>query len=90
MVFLRIQIFLKSLFFHVWAGFPKSTQSEIVQRFSICQQCEEFDSIKKECSICGCNINTKKRFLNKLAWADQECPIGKWGKIGANNDNQNK
>ena len=42
-----------------------------------------------ECSICGCNINTKKKFMNKLAWADQECPIGKWKKIGVNNDNKN-
>jgi hypothetical protein len=43
-----------------------------------------------ECSVCGCNINTKKIFMNKLAWADQECPIGKWGKIGENDDNKNQ
>lgn len=30
--------------------------------------------------MCGCNVNRKKVFLNKLAWADQECPLGKWGK----------
>ena len=89
MIFLKIKIFLKSLFFHVWSGFPKSTQSEIFQRFSICQQCEEFNSTKMECSVCGCSINTKKKFMNKLAWADQECPIGKWKKIGVNNDNKN-
>lgn len=23
----------------------------------------------------------QKIFLNKLAWADQECPVGKWNKI---------
>lgn len=90
MTFLKIKIFLKSLLFHIWSGFPKSTQSEILQRFSICKQCEEFNSTKMECSICGCNINTKKIFMNKLAWADQECPIGKWGKIGDNNDNKNQ
>ena len=28
--------------------------------------------------------------MNKLAWADQECPIGKWGKIGENDDNKNQ
>jgi hypothetical protein len=27
---------------------------------------------------CGCNINNKKIFMNKLAWADQKCPLGKW------------
>jgi uncharacterized paraquat-inducible protein A len=83
MVLLKIKVFLKSLLFHIWAGFPKSTQSEIYQRFSICKDCNEFNTIKKECNICGCNINTKKVFLNKLAWADQECPLGKWTKIGA-------
>lgn len=67
----------------MWAGFPKTTQEEIYQRFSICKVCEEFNLVKKECNICGCNINTKKVFLNKLAWADQECPLRKWGKIGA-------
>lgn len=30
--------------------------------------------------MCGCNVNNKKIFLNKLAWADQECPLGKWKK----------
>ena len=30
--------------------------------------------------MCGCNVNGKKVFLNKLAWADQECPLGKWKK----------
>jgi len=90
MIILKIQVFLKSLFFHIWSGLPKSTQAEINQRFFICRECSEFNSIKMECSICGCNINTKKRFLNKLAWADQECPIGKWKKREQNNDNQNK
>jgi hypothetical protein len=31
--------------------------------------------------VCGCAISNKKIFLNKLAWADQECPIGKWKKL---------
>jgi hypothetical protein len=32
------------------------------------------------CLMCGCNLSKKKVFLNKLAWADQECPLGKWKK----------
>lgn len=28
---------------------------------------------------CGCNIGTEEKFLNKLAWASEACPIGKWG-----------
>jgi uncharacterized paraquat-inducible protein A len=81
MLLLRIQTFLKSLFFHVWNGFPKTTQSEIFDRYSICIECENFNPKKSQCDICGCAISKKSIFLNKLAWADQECPINKWSKI---------
>ncbi len=77
----KIITFIKSLFFHIYAGFPKSTQQQINDRHSICLSCERFDSLNKECMECGCNINNRKIFLNKLAWADQECPLGKWKKI---------
>jgi uncharacterized paraquat-inducible protein A len=73
--------FFKSLFFHIWAGFPKSTQTEINYRLSICQSCEMYNKDNQSCMICGCNINNKKIFLNKLAWADQKCPIEKWKEI---------
>lgn len=82
MLLLKIKTFLKSLLFHVYAGFPKSTKEEIVYRYNICLCCEEFNKRKSECGVCGCNINTKRVFLNKLAWADQECPLGKWKKRG--------
>lgn len=81
MFLLKLKTFLKSLLFHVYSGFPKSTQDEINYRYNICLSCEKFKKEKSECGICGCNINKKKMFLNKLAWADQECPIGKWPKI---------
>lgn len=78
----KIKTFLKSLAFHVWAGFPKSSQQQIDSRFAICQACDEFYNSKDStCLVCGCNISRKKVFLNKLAWADQECPVGKWKKI---------
>jgi uncharacterized paraquat-inducible protein A len=78
---LRIQTFLKSLFWHVWAGFPKSTQEQIDYRLNICLSCDKYDATNKECSICGCNVNNKRIFMNKLAWADQHCPLDKWPKI---------
>lgn len=77
----KIITFIKSLFFHIYAGFPKSTQQQINDRYNICLSCERFDHINKECMECGCNINNRKIFLNKLAWADQECPLGKWEKV---------
>jgi hypothetical protein len=81
MIILRLTTFLKSLFFHIRSGLPKCTQSEILYRYNICIPCDEFDKQKSQCSVCGCNISKKSQFLNKLAWADQECPKGKWTKI---------
>jgi len=79
MIFInKIVTFIKSLMFHVYAGFPKSTQEQINIRYEICLQCDSFDKVNKECMECGCNINNKRIFMNKLAWADQKCPIGKW------------
>lgn len=78
---LKIKTFLRSLLFHVYSGFPKSTQEEINYRFKICSSCDMYDKQHSQCLVCGCNIGQKKIFLNKLAWADQKCPIDKWEKI---------
>lgn len=80
MYYYKIITFIKSLFFHIYAGFPKCTQQQISDRYNICINCDRFDDINNECKECGCNINNRKIFMNKLAWADQECPIGKWQK----------
>jgi uncharacterized paraquat-inducible protein A len=69
---------MKSLIFHIYAGFPKCTQQEINERFNICLGCDSFDSNQSQCMECGCNVNNKKIFMNKLAWADQHCPLDKW------------
>jgi hypothetical protein len=81
MLLIRIKTFLKSLWFHVWNGFPKTTKQEILYRYGICQECSDFNQIRSECNICGCAISKKSKFLNKLAWADQQCPLNKWPKI---------
>lgn len=81
MLLIKIKTFLKSLIFHIYAGSPKSTQQQIIDRYKICIICDEYNWVKSECGICGCAISKKSKFLNKLAWADQECPIGKWKKI---------
>lgn len=78
---LKLKTFIKSLWWHVYAGFPKSTQQQIDLRYNICKRCEKFISTKSECGVCGCSLGDKKRFMNKLAWADQSCPIGKWSSI---------
>lgn len=73
---IRIKTFLKSLFFHIQAGLPKSSQLMIDNRYDICLSCDKFE--KNQCLVCGCNVTNKKVFLNKLAWADQKCPLEKW------------
>jgi hypothetical protein len=77
----KIKTFIKSLWFHVWLGFPKCSIDKIRQRYAICTGgCEMYNIKDSTCLVCGCNVNNKKVFLNKLAWADQECPLGKWSK----------
>ena len=78
MIFKKIINFLRSLWWHIWLGFPKSTPLQILDRYAICEACEEFDPKGSQCLVCGCSLSKKKNFMNKLAWADQKCPIGKW------------
>lgn len=78
---LKIKTFINSLWFHVWCGLPKCTIEQIKYRFSICTApCEMYNIKDSTCMMCGCNVNNRKIFLNKLAWADQRCPLGKWEK----------
>lgn len=44
----------------------------------ICKTCEHFTG--KRCEVCGCFIDETRDNINKLAWATEECPVGKWGK----------
>lgn len=74
----RILIFLKSLMWHIYSGLPKSDTLTIHKRYAICVGCSSYDADNKQCMECGCNISNKKQFLNKLAWADQKCPLNKW------------
>lgn len=62
---------------HVAAGAPMASDEEVASRFAICQGCEHFDG--KACGKCGCQVNRERAYLSKLSWADQSCPVGKWG-----------
>lgn len=74
----KISNFGKALSSHISQGMPQCSEEQILKRYSICQDCEFFKD--ETCSKCGCPIFRNKRFASKLAWADQECPIGKWTK----------
>lgn len=71
---------------HIINGMPSCTQEQIDARLDICKSCPLFIRKHGDEGVCGhencgCDIKSKKQFLSKLGWADQECPIGKWGKI---------
>lgn len=78
MLLIRIKTFIKSLFWHISRGLPKSSRATIASRYAICTSCSSYDVSNRQCVECGCNISNKKEFLNKLAWADQKCPKDKW------------
>jgi hypothetical protein len=64
---------------HVAAGMPQATDEQVAARFAICQTCEHFDG--KACGKCGCPVVREKKFLSKLSWANESCPVGKWGPV---------
>ena len=66
---------------HVAAGMPQATDDEVARRFAICQGCEHFDG--RACKKCGCPVVREKKFLSKLSWANESCPVGKWGPVSS-------
>lgn len=64
---------------HLAAGMPMCTEEQVAERFAICQGCEFLKD--NACTKCGCPVNREKRFISKLSWANEKCPIGKWGAI---------
>lgn len=73
---------------HVFAGLPTCTQEQIDERHSICMACELYrpDKDNPEVGVCshsscGCGVSRQDKFVSKLAWSDQPCPLGKWPAI---------
>jgi hypothetical protein len=93
----QVRNFAEAAWNHLIKGMPKASTEDIARRLEICLTCPYFKRIKKDKEVihgicthehCGCNITNKdeKKFLNKIAWADQNCPVGKWGKIKKGSD----
>lgn len=71
--------FLRAWTLHLLRGSPATPEHARAARLAICQTCPEYDG--RKCKKCGCGIKTTKAWLDKLGWADQSCPIGKWGPV---------
>lgn len=67
---------------HVAAGMPQASDEEVARRFAICQTCEHYDG--KACRHCGCVVVRERKFLSKLSWANEKCPVDKWGPVSGN------
>lgn len=72
----KVRNFATAAVQHVAAGMPMASDEEIIRRHDICRGCEFFKD--NSCSKCGCPVYRDKKFISKLAWADQSCPVGKW------------
>lgn len=87
-LFKRLANFSRAAIAHALRGNPTCSQAQIDERLTICRGCEMFkaDTDRPEFGICthskcGCKVRGEEKFLNKLAWADQECPLGKWKRV---------
>lgn len=75
----KVKNFAQASIEHMLKGMPMCSDEQIIERHNICLGCEYFKD--DTCTKCGCPLIRNKQFVSKLAWADQECPVGKWGKI---------
>ena len=74
----KLKNFAKATVGHISSGMKLCDESKVIERHNICRSCEFFKN--DVCSQCGCPLYRTKTFVSKLSWADQECPVGKWGK----------
>jgi hypothetical protein len=78
--------FAKAAVAHAAAGSPTVSEEKMKERLAICKSCPLFKPNNNQAggvcthSSCGCNVQDNLNYLNKIAWADQECPTGLWGK----------
>lgn len=72
----KVKNFGKAVVNHAVKGFPTCSQEQIIKRHNICMSCEFMK--ENTCIKCGCPLTRNKVYISKLAWADEECPVGKW------------
>lgn len=71
---------------HAVAG-STASEATIALRLAICQGCERYDAGRSICLACGCTCDaTQNGYFNKLAMAEQACPVGKWASVSPRRD----
>ena len=56
---------------------------DVVRQYRLeqCLSCTEYyDPVEETCAhpLCGCGVKRKRGIIDKLSWASQDCPIGRW------------
>ena len=79
----RLSNFTVAAIGHYLKGSPTCSQEQIDERLAICKQCPLFNGKICTHEKCGCNVKDTRGYLNKLAWADQQCPLDppKWTRV---------
>lgn len=73
----KIKNFAKASVEHLANGAKLANEKTILTRYNTCQNCEFF--VNNTCNKCGCPLFSDKKYISKLSWAEQSCPVGKWG-----------
>ena len=80
----RLANFTLAAIRHATSGMPTCTDEQIAERISVCRGCDKFlpEPSNPEigaCTECGCPVSDQlSKFVSKIAWADQRCPLEKW------------
>lgn len=88
----RLANFTVAAIQHVIAGAPTCDDETIAARLAVCRGCEKFRPDENNpaigaCSMCGCpSSDLLPRFISKIAWADQKCPLDNWPSDSARRD----
>lgn len=88
-MFRRVVNLTSASIMHAYKGFQTCSEEEIQKRFAICsggqdgEACTYYNGQICTHNNCGCRITNSGnlKFLHKLGWADQKCPIDKWGAV---------
>ena len=75
----KVRHFMTAIARWTAAGCPTRTDDQVAAILEThCQPCEFYTGEICRHKRCGCKINLS-RWQNKLRWATESCPIGKWG-----------
>ncbi len=75
----QIITFTRAIIAHIKRGQGYLPEEQVLARFEICKTCDQFNG--KKCRACGCCLDAKTKFLNKLSYPLEACPLGKWPAI---------